>query len=85
MTMKKINLICLICLICLLVLFYSLFMPDFFGGKEETESISNSFANEKKREIMVYAGSGMQMPLDEIGRVFEKQYGQKHAIYGGAI
>lgn len=38
---------------------------------------SNSFAQKEVKEILVFAGAGMQAPLDEIGKKFEEHYGIK--------
>jgi len=38
---------------------------------------SNSFAKNEVKEILVFAGAGMQAPLDEIGKKFEERYGVK--------
>lgn len=38
---------------------------------------TNSLAKNEVKEILVFAGAGMQAPLDEIGKKFEAQYGVK--------
>jgi len=36
---------------------------------------SVAFGQEKPKEILVFAGAGMRLPLDEIGKRFEERYG----------
>ena len=38
---------------------------------------STTFAQKERKELLVFAGSGMRVPLDEIGKRFEKLYGIK--------
>ncbi|MEW5804119.1 MAG: molybdate ABC transporter substrate-binding protein [bacterium] len=40
-------------------------------------SVPDSFAQKQLKEILVFAGAGMQSPLDEIGKKFEERYGVK--------
>ncbi|MBW2663620.1 MAG: molybdate ABC transporter substrate-binding protein [Deltaproteobacteria bacterium] len=46
---------------------------------------STGFAQKESSELIVFAGSGMRVPLDEIGKKFEKKYGIKVLYdYGGS-
>ena len=36
---------------------------------------SVAFGQDKSKEILVFAGAGMRLPLDEIGKKFEERYG----------
>jgi len=46
---------------------------------------STAFAQKESRELLVFAGSGMRLPLNEIGEKFEKLYGIKVIYdYGGS-
>lgn len=38
---------------------------------------SNVFCQSESKEILVFAGAGMRLPLSEIGKSFEKKYGVK--------
>jgi molybdate transport system substrate-binding protein len=45
---------------------------------------STAFAQKESKELLVFAGSGMRLPLNEIGERFEKLYGIKIIYdYGG--
>ena len=46
---------------------------------------STAFAQKESKELLVFAGSGMRLPLNEIGERFEKLYGIKVIYdYGGS-
>ena len=46
---------------------------------------STAFAQKESKELLVFAGSGMRVPLSEIGERFEKLYGIKVIYdYGGS-
>jgi molybdate transport system substrate-binding protein len=46
---------------------------------------STAFAQKESKELLVFAGSGMRLPLNEIGERFEKLYGIKIIYdYGGS-
>lgn len=46
---------------------------------------SNVFAQQEPKELLVFAGAGMRLPLNEIGERFEKLYGIKIIyVYGGS-
>ena len=46
---------------------------------------STAFAQNESRELLVFAGSGMRLPLNEIGERFDKLYGIKIIYdYGGS-
>jgi molybdate transport system substrate-binding protein len=38
---------------------------------------STAFAQKESKELLVFAGAGMRLPLNEIGERFEKLYGVK--------
>ncbi|MEW6381220.1 MAG: molybdate ABC transporter substrate-binding protein [bacterium] len=54
-----------------------LFLASLFLASLMCLITPNGFAQKEVKEILVFAGAGMQAPLDEIGKKFEAQYGVK--------
>jgi len=64
-------------LICTLVAIIMLVTALAGCGSEESGTVPEEQEVDYADSIMVYSGAGMRKPMDEIGLLFEEQYGTK--------